>query len=110
MLVFLLVLILVSLLYCAYLASEYKIALEEAQSRIQALEQKPDKFGKAVGAERKLAAQLSTRLEAIRQTESDLKNEIVLTATQAQEAKKRETELEMDMYKQEFKRNKQKKY
>ena len=107
---FLLILIIAGLLYSAFHLMNYQAVLEDARSRIGELEMTVQKFAKAVEQEHKKGRDIAEIISVSKETESDLKNEISLTAARVQEERKKENELEMDMYKQEFKRNKQRKY
>jgi hypothetical protein len=107
---FLLILIISGLLYSAFHLMNYHAVLEDARSRIGELEMTVQKFAKAVEQERRKGRDIAEMLSLSKGTESDLKNEITLTVARVQEEQKKESELEMDMYKQEFKRNKQRKY
>lgn len=110
MLWFLLILIIAGLLYSAFNLMNYQAVLEDARSRIRDLEMTVQKFEKAVENEQKQGRLVAEKLSVSKETESELKNEITLTVTRVQEEQKKENELEMNMYKQEFKRNKQRKY
>lgn len=107
---FLMVLIAACLAYLLFAAKHYQISLSEALSRIERLENQAEKMENGVAKERARGRQMAELLRVIRETESELKNEITLTSAQAKDAQKRESELEMDMYKKEFKRNKQRGY
>jgi len=107
---FLLILIISGLLYSAFHLMNYQAVLEDARSRIHDLEMRVQKFEKAVDQERRQGRNVAEKLSLSKETESELKNEITLTAARVQEEQKKENELEMNMYKQEFKRNKQRKY
>lgn len=107
---FLMVLIAACMVYLLFSAKSYQISLGKARSRIERLENQAEKMEKGVAREEARRRQMAELLRVIRETESELKNEITLTSAQAKEAQKRETELEMDMYKKEFKRNKQRGY
>ena len=107
---FLLILIIAGLLYSAFHLMNYQAVVEDARSRIGELEMTVQKFAKAVEQERKNGRNIAEILSLSQKTELELKNEITLTAARVQEERNKENELEMNMYKQEFKRNKQRKY
>ena len=107
---FLLVIIAASLAYMLYGVKNYQISLEDAQSRIAILEAKAEKMENGVEQERMRTREISELLRVSRETESELKSVIALTAAQVKDAQRRESELEMDMYKKEFKRSKQRGY
>lgn len=107
---FLIVLIAAGLIYSLYDIKSYQVNLEDARGRINVLEAKADKFGKTVAGEQKKNRDIVEMLRQTREIESELKNEYALTLAQVKTEQKRESELEMDMYKKEFKRSKQRGY
>lgn len=107
MFMFLISLIIASILYIIYGLKNYSESLEDQQNVIRGLESKAEKYNKAVEQEREQNRAVVELLRKAKGTESELKHEIALTATQVKMAQKRESELEMNMYKQEFKRSRQ---
>jgi len=107
MFMFLISLIIASLLYIVYAIKNYSETLEDQQNIIKGLESKAEKYEKAVEQEREQNQAVVDLLRKSKDRESELKHEIALTSTQVKMAQKRESELEMDMYKQEFKRSRQ---
>jgi len=107
---FLIVLIAAGLIYSLYDIKNYQASLEDARGRIQILEAKADKFDKTVAIEKKKNRDIVEMLRQSREIEAELKNEYALTMAQVKTEQRRESELEMDMYKKEFKSNKQRNY
>ena len=107
---FLVVLIVAGISYAIYDIKDYQIGVEDGKNRIKVLESRADKFERTVAQEQKKNREANDPLALCRETESELKNEITLRGAQVQSAQKQEAELEMNMYKQEFKKSKQRKY
>lgn len=107
---FLLILIATCLVYLTFVFRTYKDSLEDVQAHITNLEAKAEQMEQAVEQERAKNREVNELLRTCRDHESELKNEIALTSAQVKAAQKKETELEMDMYKKEFKRSKQRGY
>lgn len=104
---FLMALILGSFIYTVSIVMKYQADMAEGKDLILTFENQVDKLGKMIQHEKSLGQQLSEKLEQARKTSADLKNEITLVDAQINMGKQRETSLEMDMYKKEFKRSKQ---
>jgi hypothetical protein len=96
--------------YAFYDINLYSVKLADARDRINALQAKSEKLEKVASLEARKKREMEENLRLCRETEAEMKTEIALTISQFQTAQKQETELEMDMYKKEFKRSKQRKY
>ena len=107
---FLIVLIVACVVYMISVVASYNSALAEAQDVIRNLEQQAEALEKTVSQEREAIGQRRARLEDLNETTSDMKQEIFLTDSKLKLAQKEENDLEMSMYKQEFKRSKQRGY
>ena len=107
---FLIVLIVASIVYMVSVVGNYNSTLAESQGKIRDLEQQSALLEKTVVHEREAIAQKRKLLEGLNEASNEMKQEIFLTDTKLKMAQKEESDLEMNMYKHEFKRSKQRGY
>ncbi|MDP6777200.1 MAG: hypothetical protein QGI83_10590 [Candidatus Latescibacteria bacterium] len=102
------VVLLAFIIYTVYVIGDYNTFLREEQPRIERIEGRADKLGQAADGEALLRDQVAGRVAEAKALVSELKNTITATQREVQTEQGREQDLEMDMYKSEFKRSKHK--
>jgi|GEM_PF-3958516 len=99
-----------ALVYVATVITKYNTTQRVIQSKIMSLEKKSKRLDKQVKHEQKVTLQKTDIVRGLKDEEAALKQEVALTVQKLKTAQMQEGNLEMDMYKQEFKKNKQRSY
>ena len=103
-------LIVVAVIYVVSVLTKYNSSMRIVQNKIGTLEKKTAQLEKAVKREGGLTQQKIELVRDLRSLEADLKQELALTEQKLKTAQMQESNLEMDMYKREFKKSKQRSY
>lgn len=103
-------LIVVGLVYTVAVLTKYNAAMRVAQTKIKSLEKKSIDLDKTVKHEQTITGQIADQVKDLKNEESELKLEIAVTTQKLKTAQIQESSLEMDMYKHEFKKSKQRSY
>ena len=98
-------LILGALVYAVSIIGEYNVFLKEIQPRIELMERRAEKFEKGADAEGVIIKKVRERLTTSKAEFAQLQQEITAIALKMKTAKAEEEKLEMESYKQDFKRN-----
>ncbi len=98
--------ILVAAGYAIVITRQYYAFAEEIQPRIAQLEKKAVNLGKTIASETRTLVALQERVGQGKEAMQALQREVVTLEQETKEAVEKESQLEMDLYKQDFKLSK----
>lgn len=101
-------LLLACIIFTVYVIGDYNTYLREEQPRIERIEGRAEKLGQAADGEALVRDQVAARVAEAKELVAEMKNTIAAAQREVQSEQGREQELEMDMYKSEFRRSKNK--